>query len=86
MSSQSTTACCSLCIGVAHGLNSSRCRELAAGFDLMGTPTTLVIGANFSNNDSFGMVINTLFDLLGRTIVNTPTDALDDFLDSQWTC
>lgn len=31
----------------------------------------------------FGVVINTSFNLHGRTIVNTPADAIEDFLDSR---
>jgi carbamoyltransferase len=39
--------------------------------------------AEFKRLSGFGVVINTSFNLHGRTIVNTPSDALDDFLDSQ---
>jgi carbamoyltransferase len=37
----------------------------------------------FKRLSGFGVVINTSFNLHGRTIVNTPDDALDDFLESQ---
>ena len=39
--------------------------------------------AEFKRLSGFGVVINTSFNLHGRTIVNTPDDALDDFLESQ---
>jgi predicted NodU family carbamoyl transferase len=39
--------------------------------------------AEFKRLSGFGVVINTSFNLHGRTIVNTPSDALEDFLDSQ---
>jgi carbamoyltransferase len=37
----------------------------------------------FKRLSGFGVVINTSFNLHGRTIVNTPEDAIEDFLDSQ---
>jgi carbamoyltransferase len=39
--------------------------------------------AEFKRLSGFGVVINTSFNLHGRTIVNTPEDAIEDFLDSQ---
>jgi carbamoyltransferase len=39
--------------------------------------------AEFKRLSGFGVVINTSFNLHGRTIVNTPSDAIEDFLDSQ---
>ena len=35
----------------------------------------------FKEITSYGMVINTSFNLHGRTIVRTPEDALTDFID-----
>ena len=39
--------------------------------------------SEFKRLSGFGVVINTSFNLHGRTIVNTPEDAIEDFLDSQ---
>ena len=39
--------------------------------------------AEFKRLTGFGIVINTSFNLHGRTIVNTPEDAIEDFLDSK---
>jgi carbamoyltransferase len=39
--------------------------------------------AEFKRLSGFGVLVNTSFNLHGRTIVNTPDDALDDFLDSK---
>jgi carbamoyltransferase len=39
--------------------------------------------AEFKRLSGLGVLINTSFNLHGRTIVNTPADAVDDFLDSQ---
>ena len=39
--------------------------------------------AEFKRLSGFGVLINTSFNLHGRTIVNTPKDAIEDFLDSQ---
>ena len=39
--------------------------------------------SEFKRLSGFGVLINTSFNLHGRTIVNTPEDAIDDFLDSQ---
>jgi len=38
--------------------------------------------SEFKRLSGFGVVINTSFNLHGRTIVNTPEDAIEDFLDS----
>ena len=38
--------------------------------------------AHFKRLSGFGVVINTSFNVHGRTIVNTPEDAIDDFLAS----
>jgi carbamoyltransferase len=38
--------------------------------------------AEFKRLSGFGVLINTSFNLHGRTIVNTPEDAIEDFLDS----
>jgi carbamoyltransferase len=39
--------------------------------------------AAFKRLSGFGVLINTSFNLHGRTIVNTPEDAIEDFLDSK---
>jgi carbamoyltransferase len=39
--------------------------------------------AEFKRLTGFGVLINTSFNLHGRTIVNTPEDAIEDFLDSK---
>jgi carbamoyltransferase len=39
--------------------------------------------AEFKRLSGFGVLINTSFNMHGRTIVNTPEDAMDDFLDSK---
>ena len=39
--------------------------------------------SEFKRLSGFGVLINTSFNLHGRTIVNTPADAIEDFLDSQ---
>lgn len=39
--------------------------------------------SEFKRLSGFGVLINTSFNLHGRTIVNTPEDAIEDFLDSQ---
>lgn len=39
--------------------------------------------SEFKRLSGFGVVINTSFNLHGRTIVNTPEDAIEDFLGSQ---
>jgi carbamoyltransferase len=39
--------------------------------------------SEFKRLSGFGVVINTSFNLHGRTIANTPEDAIEDFLDSQ---
>jgi len=46
-------------------------------------PTFYRMLAEFKRLSGFGVVVNTSFNLHGRTIVNTPQDAIDDFLDSQ---
>jgi len=46
-------------------------------------PTFYRMLAEFKRLSGFGVVINTSFNLHGRTIVNTPEDAIADFLDSQ---
>jgi len=45
-------------------------------------PTFYRVLAEFKRLSGFGVLINTSFNLHGRTIVNTPEDAIDDFLDS----
>jgi carbamoyltransferase len=39
--------------------------------------------SEFKRLSGFGVLINTSFNLHGRTIVNKPEDAIEDFLDSQ---
>jgi carbamoyltransferase len=62
-----------------HVDGTARAQFLAAADN----PTLYRVLAEFKRLSGFGVVINTSFNLHGRTIVNTPSDALDDFLDSQ---
>ena len=65
--------------GAIHVDGTARAQFLRAADN----PTFHRVLAEFKRLSGFGVVINTSFNLHGRTIVNTPSDALDDFLDSQ---
>jgi carbamoyltransferase len=65
--------------GAIHVDGTARAQFLAAADN----PMLYRVLTEFKRLSGFGVVINTSFNLHGRTIVNTPDDALDDFLESQ---